>query len=249
MTVTTPRPSRSPSSRVVELDLADLALPAGRWHDDIWVTDEPLTEPARYLTCVAAHRNTGLWPVLVPAGPRGGWIDARQRLERSSSLRVDALDAAGLLAQWWHRASARHTDGDTPFPGLARRSNRRFDAHAEAGNTGSLLAARGYRLALVPAESPADVPALTGWPGMSRDPAAVSAVLRSWEARFGATLVCLGSDSIELTVAAPPTSPERARGIATEHRAVCPTSNAVSARDYADTLVGTRIWRFTCTGV
>lgn len=254
MTVTT----LAPSNRAIELTLADLALPPGSWHEGIWASDAPLDAPDRYLTCVAAYRHTGLWPVLIPADPRFGpeenWVADRERLPHAGADQVAATDPAKVLRQWWDGpccdGGCLEPFGDT-FGGLARRSNRRMDPHAEAGNTGSLLAARaGSRLGLVRTAHPADIPALIGWAGTlnwTHDVAAVSAVLRSWEERFGATLVTLGFDAVELTVAAPPTTRERALAVAAEHRAFCLpnfTSQPGSLREFAEGLVGTRIWRF-----
>jgi Domain of unknown function (DUF4253) len=57
--------------------------------------------------------------------------------------------------------------------------------------------------------------------GSPHDVVAVSAVLRSWEDRFGATLVGLGHASLELSVAAPPWEPTECLAIAAEHYAFC----------------------------
>jgi hypothetical protein len=138
------------------------------------------------------------------------------------------------------------------FPGLARKSALRVDPFAEAGNTGSILARRGgYRLGLVAVERPADVPAVLGWTGMSKSTdqvAAISAVLRSWEDRFGATLIVLGFDEMELAVAAPPRLPGRALVLAAEHRAFSVRSfsgQPGNLREYGSGLVHRRHWRFS----
>jgi hypothetical protein len=100
----------------------------------------------------------------------------------------------------------------------ARRAVDRHDPQAEAGISGAVLIANkrpSYHLGLVEASRPADVPARLGRPGLS-------AILRSWEDRFGATLVVLGSRELMLSVTAPPTELHKALVVANEHRSFCP---------------------------
>ncbi|GAB3485320.1 DUF4253 domain-containing protein [Amycolatopsis cihanbeyliensis] len=238
--------------------LPELGLPPGHWHGRLWVSERPLDEPDRYPACVAAHPDSGLWPVLIPGDLRfelGGedWILDRDWIPPARD-QVPGVDAAATLAGWWGKPCCAGHCLDpfgAEFPGLARRTPRRADPLAEAGNTGSVLARQGNsRLGLVATERPADIPALLGWPGMintTRDVAAISAVLRSWEDRFGAVLLSLGFDTLELSVAAPPKTPERALVTAAEHRAFCLenfTSRQGDLREFADDLLGVRLWRF-----
>lgn len=249
--------------------LAGLDLPAGRYRGSIWVSDEPLSEPGRYRDCVAEFDratgsdppDTALWPVLIPLDPRFAsngedWLVDRGRLAPAAH-RVDAVDVAATLARWWDPFCCAGGVGclrpyGAKFPGLARRSTLRVDPHAEAGNTGSILARRGtYRLGLVPVRRPADVPAVLGWTGMIKSTdqvTAISAVLRSWEDRFGVTLIVLGFDELELSVAAPPRSQGRALGLAAEHRSFSVRSfsgQPGNLREYAGGLVHRRHWRFS----
>jgi hypothetical protein len=104
------------------------------------------------------------------------------------------------------------------LPEAARTAVDRHDPQAEAGIAGAVMVANrkpGYRLGLVEAARPADVPARLGRPGLS-------AVLRSWEDRFGATLVLLGAREMMLSVSAPPTELHQALIVGHEHRAFCP---------------------------
>ncbi|MFF0143909.1 uncharacterized protein DUF4253 [Amycolatopsis sulphurea] len=234
-------------------------LPPGRWHGRIWVSAEPLARPQRYLECVAEFGRSGLWPVLIPPDQRftargEDWLDDRGRLAPAGH-RIDSADPGEVLARWWDSSCCEGAclrPFGTGFPGLARRSHRRSDPLAEAGNTGTVHATRTpHRLGLVQAERPADVPALIGWTGMSKSTdrvAELSAVLRSWEDRFGATLVTLGFDALELSVSAPPRTQARALTVAAEHRAFSlPTYLAQpgTLREYAGTLIRTRRWRFS----
>jgi hypothetical protein len=78
--------------------------------------------------------------------------------------------------------------------------------------------------------------------------AAISAVLRSWEDRFGATLIVLGFDEMELSVAAPPRLPGPALVLAAEHRGFSVRSfsgQPGNLREYASSLMYRRHWRFS----
>lgn len=201
--------------------LPTVALPSGRWHEHLWISDRPLTEPDLYRGCVAEFDRSGLWPVLVPDAER--W--ALSTSDGSAGLR------------WLPLArDANAADGSEA------RSSYRGDRLAEAGNLGWVRAALGgYRLALIPAGRPANVPASLGWSGIGP----LSAMLRSWENRFGATMVTLGADVLELAVAAPPRSLYRALLVATEHRAFCPeAAGQESLRELAKGLVNRRFWHF-----
>jgi len=238
-----------------------LELPPGRWHGPIWVSDEPLSEPGHYRACVAEFERTGLWPVFIPFDQRFAangedWIDDRDRLAPAAH-NIETVDVAETLARWWDPFCCTGGVGclrpyGADFPGLARKSQLRVDAPAEAGNTGSILAGRGaYRLGLVRVERPADVPAVLGWTGMIKSTdqvAAISAVLRSWEDRFGATLIVLGFDELELSVAAPPRNQGRALVLAAEHRSFSVRSfsgQPGNLRECASGLIHRRHWRFS----
>lgn len=248
--------------------LRGLALPEGRWHGPIWVSDEPLTEPGRFRDCVAefdrARRaqpaEPALWPVLIPHDPRfphgADWIEDCARLAPATD-KIEQVDVAQTLARWWDPFCCTAGVGclrpyGANFPGLARKSALRVDPLAEAGNTASILARRGtYRLGLIRVKRPADAPAALGWTGMLKSTdqlEAISAVLRSWEDRFGATLIVLGFDELELSVAAPPRSQGRALVLAAEHRSFSVRSfsgQPGTLREYAGGLVHRRHWRFS----
>ncbi|MDT7729169.1 MAG: hypothetical protein QOI21_5745 [Actinomycetota bacterium] len=237
----------------------ELELPPGNWHGRLWVSDARLADPAFYLQCVADYERTRLWPVLIPRDERFAangedWIDDRGRLAPAEH-KVPLVDPAAALDRWWDSSCC---DGaclrpfGARFPGLTRRPARRSDPLAEAGNTGSVLAAHGeYRLGLVQTERPADIPAILGWTGMIKSTdrvAELSAVLRSWEERFGATLIVLGFDALELSVSAPPRNQARALAVAAEHRAFSlPTfaGQPGNIREFASGLVHTRHWKFS----
>jgi hypothetical protein len=81
------------------------------------------------------------------------------------------------------------------------------------------------QILLVPVTRPADVPAHLGWSGPVNhglDGSDVSAVLRSWESRYGAVLTGLGFNTLVLAVAEPPTEPTDVRQVMQEIYAFCP---------------------------
>jgi uncharacterized protein DUF4253 len=247
--------------------LPALDPPAGRWHGSIWVSDGPV-EPGRFRDRVAGFDRArraeptepALWPVLVPQDPRfpdgTDWLDGGGRLAPAAH-KIEEMDVGQTLARWWDPFCCTTGVGclrpfGAKFPGLARKSPLRVDPRAEAGNTGSIIARRGtYRLGLVPVQRPADVPAVLGWAGMIKSTdqvEAISAVLRSWEDRFGASLIVLGSDELELSVAAPPRNQGRALMLAAEHRSFSVRSfsgQPGNLREYAGGLLHRRHWRFS----
>ena len=97
---------------------------------------------------------------------------------------------------------------------------------------------------------PADVLAVVGWDGAINyhgTSAPLACVLRSWEDRFGARLVRLGFDAMDLLVERPLPSYQAALGVAAEHFAFCPDNiyqGEGSIRRYAASLSGTAIWSF-----
>ncbi|MGW0698891.1 DUF4253 domain-containing protein [Streptomyces sp. NPDC002867] len=85
------------------------------------------------------------------------------------------------------------------------------------------MAARA-RGALVPAPRSADLLASLGRHGACNhtDTATLTAVLRSWEDRFGTRIVAVHFDRLDLSVARPPRTMEEAPAVAAEHHAFCP---------------------------
>jgi hypothetical protein len=94
-------------------------------------------------------------------------------------------------------------------------------------------------LLLVPVARPADVLWRLGWLGAVNygfTGAELSAVLRSWEDRFGAVITHLGFDVLAVQVAAPPTDPAELEALAVEHYAFCPDNidqSGISLAKYA----------------
>jgi hypothetical protein len=148
---------------------------------------------------------------------------------------ADRLNAGALLEELWRSAS----DVDDPeamaqwapfsrgWPGLAAPESMPLTTgerhHALDVVLPRILRANGStwaaRIALIPASRPADVLPVIGWSGMANHEEStlrLTAVLRSWEDRFGAQLISIGYADLRLLVDRPPHTLEAAQRIAAE---------------------------------
>jgi Domain of unknown function (DUF4253) len=200
----------------------------------LWVTDDAVADPVTaWRRLVDLHPETGLWPLLLMSLA----ADYDHRPWHSGELdplplrRVDALEAASVLTEGW--ADSLVPMGENPyvehlrpfgatFPGLAVPPRRTSTPAAVPVDT--LWPWAPWRLGLVPCRRPADTVALIGWHGAinSRMPEQVSAVLRSWEDRFGMVLIALGFATLTLLVPHPPADESEALPLAAELAALCP---------------------------
>jgi Domain of unknown function (DUF4253) len=192
-----------------------------------WITDEPVSV-GLWSHLRAEHFRSGLWPLLVFHGTGSfGWY-----AEDESS--IARLDPATLMSQWWAGA-VRLTTFDRrilavakpeEWPGLAPPGTPRIDPELLADETAEgMVAGEPARIALVPTARSADSIGLVGWTGTDYEPyspGALSAVLRTWEERFGARVIGVDSGTLWVSVAAPPTTIEHAVRVAAEHFSFCP---------------------------
>ncbi|MGW1952171.1 DUF4253 domain-containing protein [Streptomyces sp. NPDC001920] len=239
-----------------------LRLPPGRLLDT--TDDGPWHEPLLWLADGraasggwAALRRTapgaGLLPVLLDVARHGG-PELWELMPGEMSYPGDH-DAEEVLAEFWDECAAEDED----WPGLAgaAAAGGAPDPDAVASDVVGLLLDGGDaleepRLALVPARRSADIPAVIGWMGPANhenDMGRLSAVLRSWEDRFGIRVVALGFDTLLVSVAAPPTTLAEAEALAAEHFAFCPDTiwqgSDTDLRGYAEhRLLGRSAWHF-----
>lgn len=227
----------------------------------LWATDEPVEDFAQVWTALRTPAGElGLIPLQLSglggdAGDRP-W-DSRE-FSPLASPGDDLPSARELLDHWWSMSLAdpEEDEGETAevlspftreFPGLAPAEDRAID-QGELTSALSLLP-RG-RLGLVAAGRPADALSVLGWHGAvnyGQDGQALSIVLRSWEERFGATLVGVGFDTIELLVARPPRTLDAAQHVAAEYFAFCSDSvyqGVGSISQLAEDLIAGPIWSF-----
>lgn len=177
---------------------------------------------------------------------------------------VDAVDPAALLAEYWgYQVEPEDDDGDPQqfseiepfsreFPGLAPASD---GALGGAEMAAALRLIRPARLGLVPALRPSDVLSLIGFEGFLNGfgtPAEFTAVLRTWEERFGAVLCNVGFADVQLLITRPPRTLQAAELVAAEIRAITsefwpierPGTALTTVREIADYVKDAPFWGF-----
>ncbi|HET7486610.1 MAG TPA: DUF4253 domain-containing protein [Acidimicrobiales bacterium] len=258
------RPGRLPPDGVT--DVGGVVLPAGRQarasgaqvtEPVLWISDEIVDAGDRWTQLRRVFPRTGLWPLVLDTldfYPERPWDDGE--FDPGSSSSPEGIDVESTVERWWH--DMVHPDAEEPesleeldpfgqaFPGLAPAPAAEIDEDAPDRVAAGLRA----RLGLVPVTRPADVLAVLGWQGPANyytDVGPLSAVLRSWEDRFGAEPVAVGFDTLVLGVRRAPVSATDSLRIAAEHFAVCPDNvfqGAGSIAAYADEIRGERAWAF-----
>ena len=225
-----------------------LELPPLRPLGTARITSGPLDAHPSYATLLADAAATGCCPVWV--SERG--VEMLDPVEDAPAVvaAIDRREPAVFLADHWPRncPTCGCRESFEIFTGLAPPTAPGFEPLAVAAT--SRHAGRGSHLAIVPSARAADAVALLGWRGTGNrhdDVVGLSAVLRSWEDRFGAVLVQLDFMALWLSVAAPPLAASECRAVAAEHFAFCPDvdfEDPRPLRHYAATLAGRSWWRF-----
>lgn len=105
------------------------------------------------------------------------------------------------------------------------------------------------RIGLVAAGRPADVLPVIGWGGLDNRGESLlplTAILRSWEDRFGARLIAVGDADLGLFVERPPRTLPAAQRIAAEQVVLADEciGGAVGIPGIAERLVNSPIWTF-----
>lgn len=248
------------SSLTASLAAVAVQLPPGRTvppedggAPTYWISDKPTTAEV-WSSFQKRHPHTGLWPLLLSGlhdDIQRPWYDGEVFPDDPSS--PDDWDANTVLAEWW--ADNTPENGQEPFstwPGLAAPAHTGTDDPGEsAGMIADLHSDTEPHLGLVFASRSADTLAAIGWGGPMNhegDMGKLSAVLRSWEDRFGVCVVGIGFDTLLLSVATPPTTVEQALPIAAEHFAFCPDNiwqgQFPTLQEYAERLVDVPVWGF-----
>ncbi len=206
-----------------------------------WVTIASVPDPGQVWSALSeASQHTGLIPFLAatqPSDPRRPWQDGitSDFDDPYDLVGLHHLDAAVILEQRWNdRAQGQDEYADeeeetrfrewertriapfTPrFPGLAPATTETLRPGEMQGTLGGLAPAR---IGLVAASRAADTLAAMGWgPGnWIGGTLPVTAVLRSWEDRFGARLLEVGIGEFKLLVERPPRTRQAAVRIAAE---------------------------------
>lgn len=258
-----------------ELRLGPVTLPAGQritsfrsGNPVAWVTMEKLPDAGPvWAELSSVLSQTGLVPFLL-AGRYGTttrpW-DSWEFGYPADIAQLDHLDAASFLKDLWdgktHEGGEREWGDDEDeefveeieaqiapfsrqFPGLAPAIGEQLEPGQLDNVLGSLAPAQ---IGLVPVARPADVLPLIGWMASERPSLPIAAVLRSWEDRFGARLLEIGSARIRLLVERPPRSVEAAQRIAAEHYAFCNECGGRGLRAVpliTPSLINAPVWTF-----
>src|SRR5262245_13489080 len=248
-----------------EVRLGAVLLPAGRrvvpmdgpGEPVAWVTAEPVPDAGLAWSALSdLQQQTGLVPILLTDSENDedyffyGPEDVSQ---------LDHLDAAGVLAGLWERRMPSDDEADSDhlavirgpfssqFPGLAPGEDTKLSMAQLYEALRSLDAAP---IGLVPAARPADVLPTVGWltTDQFQTSLPIAAVLRSWEARFGARRRSVGPGAeIRLLVERPPRTTEAAQAVAAEHFAFCDECAGQGLRDIpriTASLVNAPTWTF-----
>ncbi|MFE2581958.1 DUF4253 domain-containing protein [Streptomyces sp. NPDC059378] len=205
------------------------------------MSDGPVRDAADWWKLLYSRRcETGLYPLLLEYPddsfePVGGGYGA------------DA-DATSYFRSKW-------TDDPWPYltewPGLASRAAVVADVDVCAGEVATAVVRDGRArcLALVQVTRGADAPAALNWRVMNHmTTQELSAVLRSWEDRFGLRVVGFGHASLYVSVAAQPADLQQARVLTAEHYLACPDvfheDPDLDWSMYHEDLMKRREWRF-----
>jgi hypothetical protein len=210
----------------------------------------PKREPfASWVRLHAAHVQTGLWPFLV--GPdlkevdrqaiSELWYDAATEHDPTAVTRGLALDVRAFLAD-------QAEELEVPDPATLT-----VDPAALAGAERQpqfAFTSRDTVIGLIQARHGWEVPGLLSWSGAVNydlDGAHHVAVLRWWQERYGAELVTLTRDQIELLVARPPRDPATMVQVAVEMLGFCPDLDVLGTgmvAVLANEVVPHRRWSF-----
>lgn len=242
--------------------VAGVSLPAGLLYSPspeggsrgeepvIWASAVPVSGVGHlWSRLAAAFPETGVWPFVIDAayGFRG-FDDYLMDVPRGRHTEVLAI-----LRKHWNEMV--NSDEDYPLEEIAP-FGKQFPGLAEATpgdrttSVDHLVAPLVGHLGLVAINRPADILDAVGWAGAVNydgDPLDMSTVLRSWETRFDAYVVGMGTDTLTLAVGRPPRNLASATAIAAEHFAFCPDNiqqGAGSIREYASLLVNQELWPF-----
>ncbi|WP_188187126.1 DUF4253 domain-containing protein [Nonomuraea sp. SYSU D8015] len=201
------------------------------------------------------HPHSGLWPLLLDESAQPWGVG---QVVPDDPRQIDHFTAEGFMAEVWQEWVAQMPpdalDELEPYgaicPGLAPPGVLKADPEAVADWYAGQLAAKGMPLGLVAAARGADALAVMGWQGALHHNewmVPMAAVVRSWEDRFGARVVSVGFNTLDLSVAAPPVDHEHALHVAAEHWTFCPDNVVQGPGDlqgYAEQIIGGHAWSF-----
>jgi hypothetical protein len=204
------------------------------------------------------HPRTGLWPVILGSDAQVvdqlTWrLDLLARNAPGIPDVATVRSAEELLVEWMGDPAADEYLEDVPrhLAKLEADAASIRDRLAQRPDEAAIRALAGapVHLALVPAAGGWEVPALLAWSGAEgsrKGGAEHLAILHYWHEQYGADLVAMGLEQLELLVDRPPTDARGAFELAVQHYAYCPAlmdNLAPAIGALAATLLG-RHWLF-----
>ena len=228
-------------------------LSRGRTAPAVWVTDGA-ADVSLWRDLVEVFPETGLWPVFASSlglGTDGSRPWDAGEFDPDDVTRIDAVDVPSAFETFWTEgvASPEFPELTEPYatdpPPMAVRDDTCTARLADLASEGA-----PERLALIPAARPADAITALGWTGPANytyEMAPMSAILRSWEDRFGAYVIGIGFDVLTVGFERMPTDESNRLSLAAEMTAFCPDlvfQGTESVRALADELGRTSTVQF-----
>jgi hypothetical protein len=210
----------------------------------------PKQEPfASWRRLRAAHDQTGLWPFLAGMDLKEVdrqalselWYQAATNHDPTAVQRGLALDVQAFFAE----QTAEVVAPDPATLALDAAPLAWAEREPQVAFT-----SRDTVIGLIPARHGYEVPGLLSWNGAANydfDGAHHVAVLRYWQQRYGAELVTLTGDQIELLVAHPPRDPATIAQVAVEMLGYCPdldVQGTGTLEGLGNEVVPPRCWSF-----
>jgi hypothetical protein len=226
--------------------VAGIRLPEGQRAGNglpLWSSDRPVSDALLVAARLAeAFPRTGLWPVL--------WLSQQPAASMDGPVGLRFIGRVNVAAwmkdmwRWNHQQDPQDPLFVGPFPGIASAQSpsaateNPFVILDHSYNQLDPDLRAPYELLLIPARRPADTVAITGLALSDTDDAVYSAVLRSWEDRFGAFVTIFDEGSFTVAAASPPSSPSEMRRLADEFAVVDPPDPSVPEVALIDGLKG-----------
>ena len=254
--------------------LGPVILPAGKLVDGYpgtghvaWVTVDPVPDSGRVWAALSElHSHTGLIPILVGRHYNTAGLPF-DLFKPQDPREADRVDVGALLENLWRgsvwadvddpEAMERWSPFSLEWPGLAPPESTPLTSAERQQALGVMLPqirqehaeTPDAQIGLVAASRPADVLAVIGWDGLvnhGESLVPLTAVLRSWEDRFGARLIDVGAADLRLFVERPPRTLEAAQLLAAEQVFLADDCihGARDIPDIANRLVNGPIWTF-----
>jgi predicted DNA-binding WGR domain protein len=216
----------------------------------IWASEDVVPNVAQaWSQLAAAFPDTGVWPFVIDSTYGfSGFDDYVVDVPRGRHTEVLTILRRGWIGSFGDDdefAGDELAPFGKAFPGLADPT-----PGDRAASVDHIVASMSGHLGLVAVNRPADILDAVGWMGavnLDGDPLDMTTVLRSWEQRFDAYVVGMGTDTLALAVGRPARDLASATAIAAEHYAFCPDNvqqGAGTIREYAEGLVNAEVWWF-----